>query len=127
MNVSFVKILEDPNSLKLELPLSFVYKHWGRPWPRIHLKILHECGKSWTVTMKTLESIPALADGWAAVVKGFQLPKDSLLVFKSILHDVFELSFFIDGVCNQSYFTYQRYTQLGLTVCIFISFCTLLI
>ncbi|KAJ0946966.1 putative transcription factor B3-Domain family [Helianthus annuus] len=116
MNVSFVKILEDPNSLKLELPLSYVYKHWGRPWPRIHLKIVHESGKSWTVIMKTLDSRPALADGWAAVVKGLQLQKDSLLVFKSTLHDVFELKFFIDGVCGQSYFTYQRYTQLGLTV-----------
>ncbi|MFS7914186.1 putative transcription factor B3-Domain family [Helianthus anomalus] len=116
MNISFVKILEDPNSLKLELPLSYVYKHFGRPWPRIHLKIVHESGKSWTVIMKTLDSRPALADGWAAVVKDLQLPKDSLLVFKSILHDVFELKFFIDGVCGQSYFTYQRYTQLGLTV-----------
>ncbi|MFS8026175.1 hypothetical protein Hanom_Chr16g01483801 [Helianthus anomalus] len=77
--------------------------------------------------MKTLESRPALDDGWAAVVKGLQLSKDSLLVFKSIQHDVSELSFFIDGVCGQSYFTYQRYTQLGLTICIFISFFTLLI
>ncbi|MFS7922136.1 hypothetical protein Hanom_Chr03g00245281 [Helianthus anomalus] len=77
--------------------------------------------------MKTLESRPALADGWATFVKGLKLSKDSLLVFKPIRHDVFELSCFIDGVCGESCFTYQRYSDLGLTVYIFFSFRTLLI
>ncbi|XP_035838196.1 uncharacterized protein LOC118485825 [Helianthus annuus] len=44
------------------------------------------------------------------------LPRDTLLVFKALGDFEFELSCFVDGMCGESYFTFNRYARFGFTV-----------
>ncbi|MFS7948745.1 hypothetical protein Hanom_Chr06g00563491 [Helianthus anomalus] len=52
MYPSFVKFLDNPGSLKVDVPLSFVRQVWGESWERKNLQIIHQSGKKWVVSLK---------------------------------------------------------------------------
>ncbi|KAJ0564375.1 putative transcription factor B3-Domain family [Helianthus annuus] len=80
------------------------------------LRIYHESGKKRVVRVITENSTPIITDGWDNVVKDLNLPRDTLLVFKPLGDFGLELSCFVDGMCGESYFTFNRYARFGFTV-----------
>ncbi|KAJ0614319.1 hypothetical protein HanIR_Chr02g0061121 [Helianthus annuus] len=50
--------------------------------------------------------MPLITDGWERVVKDFNLPKKTLLVFKPLGDFALELSYFMNGICGESYYTF---------------------
>ncbi|XP_035830876.1 uncharacterized protein LOC110866786 [Helianthus annuus] len=66
--------------------------------------------------LKRLKRMPILTDGWETVVSDLKLQKDCLLTFRPMNHFGLYLSSFVNGVCEQSYFTINRHLRLGFTI-----------
>ncbi|KAJ0764686.1 putative transcription factor B3-Domain family [Helianthus annuus] len=60
--------------------------------------------------------MPMITDGWERVVKDLNLSKKTLLVFTPLGDFALELSYFVHGICGESYYTFHRYGKLGLTI-----------
>ena len=99
-----------------DVPIAFANQKWGDCWQKNKLRIYHESGKKWVVRVRTENSTPIITDGWDSVVKDLNLPRDTLLVFKPLGDFGLELSCFVDGMCGESYFTFNRYARFGFTV-----------
>ncbi|XP_022014218.1 uncharacterized protein LOC110913706 [Helianthus annuus] len=84
------KFLHNPESLKLDVPIFFANQNWGDCWQKSRLQIFHE--------------------------SDLNLPRDTLLVFKPLGDFGLELSCYVNGMCGESYFTFNRYTRFGFTV-----------
>ncbi|KAJ0505904.1 putative transcription factor B3-Domain family [Helianthus annuus] len=116
MYTTFIKFLDNPESLKLDVPIGFANQKWGDCWQKNKLRIYHESGKKWVVRVRTENSTPIITDGWDSVVKDLNLPKGTLLVFRPLGDFGLELSCFVDDMCGESYFTFNRYARFGFTV-----------
>ncbi|KAJ0492579.1 putative transcription factor B3-Domain family [Helianthus annuus] len=66
--------------------------------------------------LKRVQCMPVLTDGWQTVVSELKLQKDCLLTFLPINHFGLHLSSYVNGVCNQSYFTINHHLRLGFTI-----------
>ncbi|KAJ0809532.1 putative transcription factor B3-Domain family [Helianthus annuus] len=122
MYCSFVKYLQNPASLSIDVPITFVNQFYGQNWEDKKLHIYHASGKKWVVILKRVKSMPVLTDGWQTVVSDLNLQKDCLLTFLPLSHFGLHLSCYVNGVCGQSYFTINRYLRWGFTVRILILF-----
>ncbi|KAM0071887.1 putative transcription factor B3-Domain family [Helianthus debilis subsp. tardiflorus] len=116
MYTSFVKYLLNPASLSIDVPLTFVTQFYGEDWADRKLRIYHSSGKKWVVMLKQVKCMPVLTDGWETVVSELKLQKDCLLTFLPLNHFSLHLSSYVNGVCDQSYFTINRHLRLGFTI-----------
>ncbi|KAJ0883991.1 putative transcription factor B3-Domain family [Helianthus annuus] len=80
------------------------------------MRIYHSSGKIWVLMLKRLKRMPVLTDGWGEVVSDLKLQKDCLLSFRPMNHFGLYLSSYVNGVCEQSYFTINRHLTLGYTM-----------
>ncbi|MFS8034669.1 putative transcription factor B3-Domain family [Helianthus anomalus] len=115
MYSSFVKFLDDPGSLKVDVPLSLVKQVWGERWEHKNLQSFTKVEK-WVVSLRRVNSMPIITDGWKRVAADLNLPKTSLLVFNPLGENCLELSFFVNGVCGDCYYTFHLYGRLGVTI-----------
>ncbi|KAF5776996.1 putative transcription factor B3-Domain family [Helianthus annuus] len=60
--------------------------------------------------------MPVITDGWERAVKDLNLPKKTLLVFTPLGDFALGLSYFVNGICGESYYTFNRYGKLGVTI-----------
>ncbi|KAM0056137.1 putative transcription factor B3-Domain family [Helianthus debilis subsp. tardiflorus] len=116
MYTSFVKYLLNPSSLSIDVPISFVTQFYGNDWSDRKMRIYHSSGKIWVVMLKRVKCMPVLTDGWQTVVSDLKVQKDCLLTFRPMNHFGLYLSPYVNGVCDQSYFTINRHLRLGFTV-----------
>ncbi|MFS7903547.1 hypothetical protein Hanom_Chr01g00025331 [Helianthus anomalus] len=72
--------------------------------------------KKWVVSLKRTYSMLVKTDGWKRVAADLNLPKTSLLVFHPLGENCLELSFFVNGVYGDYYYTFHRYGRLGVTI-----------
>ncbi|KAJ0739960.1 putative transcription factor B3-Domain family [Helianthus annuus] len=114
MYTSFVKYLLNPSSLRCSdlLCYSILWRGLGRSEASyISLK-----WEKWVVMLRRVQCMPVLTDGWKTVVSELKLQKDCLLTFLPINHFGLHLSCYVNGVCDQSYFTINRNLRLGFTI-----------
>ncbi|MFS8001667.1 putative DNA-binding pseudobarrel domain superfamily [Helianthus anomalus] len=72
-------------------------------------------GKKWVVRLKRVNSMP-VTDGWQIVASDLNLQKDCLLTFLPLSQFGLNFSCYVNDVCDESYYTINRYLKLGVTI-----------
>ncbi|MFS7962876.1 putative transcription factor B3-Domain family [Helianthus anomalus] len=78
--------------------------------------IHHKSGKSWPISLRSVNGECVITGGWSNVVRDLQLPKSTLLHLRIIEDNNIEIDCFVENICDESFVTVNHYRILKIIV-----------
>ncbi|MFS7914075.1 putative transcription factor B3-Domain family [Helianthus anomalus] len=78
--------------------------------------IHHDSGKSWPVSLRSVNGESVITRGWSNVIREPELPKRTLLRLRIIEDKNIEIDCFMENICGESFVTVNRYDILKIIV-----------